>query len=159
VGEYKQTTHATRRHLPHLERAGATYFVTFTTIERRELSPAARTIILDCCVHDHGVTYFLRTICIMPDHVHMAFKAYDEWRLADITRRIKSVSARLINKLAGSRGSVWQNESFDRIARSGEDLRKKCEYICANPVRAGLVSSVEGWPWIWRSWVEGGEPE
>jgi hypothetical protein len=52
-------------------------------------------------------------------------------------------------------GPLWQDESFDRVLRSDEDVRKKADYICANPVRAGLVSSEDQYPWIWREWVEG----
>jgi hypothetical protein len=63
--------------------------------------------------------------------------------------RIKSVSAHEIGR------QVWQREYFDRVMRSDEDVRKKCEYICQNPVRARLVRSVEEYRWIWRSWVEG----
>jgi putative transposase len=53
------------------------------------------------------------------------------------------------------RDHVWQREYFDRILRSAEDIRTKAEYICENPVRAGLVERVDDYPWIWREWVEG----
>ncbi|HEV8659698.1 MAG TPA: transposase [Thermoanaerobaculia bacterium] len=138
---------------------GATYFVTFSTILRRELTSQSRDIALSCCVHDHRLTFFLNAVCVMPDHVHMAFTPYEQWRLPQIMRRVKGVSSRLINQADGVRGHLWQDESFDRIMRSHENVRKKCEYICANPVRAGLASSPDGYRWIWRSWVEGGEEE
>ncbi|MFW6189717.1 MAG: hypothetical protein ACOC7T_04710 [Planctomycetota bacterium] len=41
---------------------------------------------------------------------------------------------------------------------SYECIREKVEYICRNPVRAGLVDSPEEYPWLWRTWVEGGRP-
>jgi hypothetical protein len=50
---------------------------------------------------------------------------------------------------------LWQDESFDRIVRSEENLRKKGEYLCSNPVRAGLAADVGAYRWIWRDWVEG----
>jgi putative transposase len=80
-------TFATRRHLPHLGRTGATYFVTFSTIERLMLTPAARDVTLDCCIHDHNRTYFLHCVVIMPDHVHMLLTPHDQWTLPDSPTR------------------------------------------------------------------------
>jgi hypothetical protein len=50
-------------------------------------------------------------------------------------------------------GRVWQRESFDRILRSGDDLRAKAEYIANNPVRKGFVRTSAEWRWLWN-----GEP-
>ena len=69
-------------------------------------------------------------------------------------RRIKGVSARQINQLFGRRGSLWQDESFDRVLRSDEDVYKKGEYIAQNPVRAGLAQTPEDYKWLWRQWVD-----
>jgi len=51
--------------------------------------------------------------------------------------------------------SIWQHESFDHELRRDESLRQKAEYVCANPLRRGLVKTGEEYPWIWREWVEG----
>jgi len=90
----------------------------------------------------------------MPDHVHIIFTPY-EATLATIMRRVKGVSSRLINQATSTTGRVWQAESFDRIVRSSEDLMKKVQYVCENPVRAGLVAHIDEYRWIWRSWIEG----
>ena len=117
-------TYATRRHLPHLEKAGRTYFITFSTRGRVILPPAARDIALQCCVHDHELTNWLHCAVIMPDHVHMIFTPFDEWPLRKIMKRVKGVSSYNINTRLGRRGTVWEEESFDRILRSDEDIRK-----------------------------------
>jgi len=91
----------------------------------------------------------------MPDHVHFIFTAYENYNLAMIMDRVKSVSAHAIAKSRGRRGSVWQREYFDRIVRASEDLRKKCEYVCENPIRAGLPP---GYRWIWRQWIDDTPP-
>jgi REP element-mobilizing transposase RayT len=148
-------TFATRRHLPHFVKRDRTLFVTFSTLDRRVLSPDARTIALECCVHDHERTYWLHTAIVMPDHVHMLFTPFEEWGLPRIMKRVKGNSARLINKAAGQRGVVWQGESFDRVLRSDEDVTKKGEYIAANPVRAGLVTDPRDYPWLWQQWRTG----
>jgi hypothetical protein len=61
---------------------------------------------------------------------------------------IKGVSARRINQRLGRKGSLWQDESFDRIMRAGEFEFKK-NYIMANPVDAGLCKKPEEYPWLW----------
>jgi len=142
-------TVAWRCNLPHLQRRGTTYSVTFCTLNRRVLSESERTIAIETCVRGHRERYWLHAICVMPDHVHLVFTLYEEFSLPRMMQQVKSVAAHHI----GHR--VWQREYFDRIMRSDEDVRRKCEYICQNPVRAGLVSSVDDYRWIWRSWIEG----
>jgi len=149
-------TFAQRRHLPHLQKRGKTYFITFSCF-REVLMPDARTIALRCCVHDHRVTYWMHVAVVMPDHVHLVITPYEEWSLSKILKRVKGNSSRLINAALSRHGSLWQDESFDRIVRDSEDLQKKCEYIAQNPVRAGLCECVEDYEWLWREWVEGTE--
>jgi REP element-mobilizing transposase RayT len=148
-------TYATRGYLPHLEKNGKTYFVTFATWKRAPLQPEARSITLEVIVRDHRNAYWLHSAVVMPDHVHIVLTPYEEWRLPQVMQRIKSVSAHLVNRALRRHGVLWQDESFDRILRSEEDIRRKCEYVCENPVRAGLVDHVDEYQWIWREWVEG----
>ena len=91
----------------------------------------------------------------MPDHVHFIITPYQEWSLSDILRRVKGNSARLINLKVRQQGTLWQDESFDRIIRHSEDLQKKCEYVAENPVRAGLCAIADDYEWLWRDWIEG----
>jgi hypothetical protein len=44
---------------------------------------------------------------------------------------------------------VWEEESFDHVLRSDESLEDKREYIRQNPVRAGLVKTLEDYRWLW----------
>ncbi|HEX3109315.1 MAG TPA: transposase [Thermoanaerobaculia bacterium] len=141
-------TFAWRRNLQHLQKRGKTYFVTFCTLGREPLSPEHRDIALDVCVFGHLRQYWLHCVVIMPDHVHLIFTLYEQFMLSKAMQRIKSVSAHQIGH------PTWQREYFDRALRSDEDLQKKCEYVCANPVRAGLVETVDEYRWIWRWWQE-----
>jgi REP element-mobilizing transposase RayT len=98
----------------------------------------------------------------MLDHVHLLLTPLNQESgephpLSEIMRRMKGSSARRVNQASGSKGSVWQAEYFDRVLRSEESARSKAEYICQNPVRKGLATSPEEYPWIWREWVEGVE--
>jgi REP element-mobilizing transposase RayT len=144
-------THATRRHLPHLQKQGKTYFVTAVTIGREVLSDRARSIVMETCLRDHTVAFWLHVVAVMPEHAHLIFTPYDEWTLSKIMQRLKGSSAHFINKAQRRRGALWLNESFDHILRSDESLSKKVEYVRQNPVRRGLVARPEDYPWLWQS--------
>jgi REP element-mobilizing transposase RayT len=149
-----------RRNLPHIVTSLRPIFVTFDTYERWVLPPGARTIALRHALHDHGKKIFMDVALIMPDHVHLIFtllQGEDELpcSLAEVMKGIKGVSARRINQLLGRRKPVWQDESFDHMVRDSEWSLAKFEYVCNNPVAAGLVRCANEYPWVWRSWVEG----
>jgi REP element-mobilizing transposase RayT len=143
-----------RRRLPHYQRDDRPLFVTFRTQKMLQLSPEARTVTLQHCLHDHGKTIELYAVVIMPDHVHLLFTALrdrDGWTFAlpEILRAIKGASARGINRLTGRAGPVWQDESFDHVLRGDESLRETVDYIRQNPVRKGLVETPENYRWLW----------
>ena len=90
----------------------------------------------------------------MPDHVHMIFEPLRNpegyvFTLAEILNPIKGASAHGINKLLGRIGKVWQDESFDHVLRSDEQLAAKIGYVRANPVRRGLVTQSSDYRWLW----------
>ncbi len=143
------------RRLPHFEKGGSTYFVTFRAL--RDLAPAERQIVLDACRHWHGERMTLHLAVVMPDHVHMLITPMERggglwYELGELMHSIKSFSAHQINKSAGAAGAVWQNEHFDRIVRDGDEFHEKWDYICNNPVKTKLVGWPEEYPFLW--WPE-----
>jgi REP element-mobilizing transposase RayT len=44
-------------------------------------------------------------------------------------------------------GSLWQREFWDHQLRRGDSYEEKWEYVRNNPVRAGLASRSEDWPY------------
>jgi REP element-mobilizing transposase RayT len=141
----------TRRHLPHIENAGKTYMVTFATKGRFELALAARDIVLETVLHDHRLVYWLHAAVVMPEHVHFIATPLEQWRIAQALQRVKSVSAHRVNRLLNRHGSLWDQETYDRVVRAGENVRRACDYVIENPARRGLGA----YRWIWREWVEG----
>jgi REP element-mobilizing transposase RayT len=149
-----------RRNLPHIQLEDKTIFVTFTTYKRWKLPEFVRDVVLKHCLHDHGKKLIVHGIVVMPDHVHMVVSPLrdtqgDIFGLAEIMQGIKGASAHSINKLLDRKSRVWQDESFDHVLRSDEKIHSKVIYICENPIRKGLVSSIDDYPWLWREWVEG----
>ena len=146
-------TFAYRGRLPHLVNQGKTYFVTFCARRGLELPPKAREITLGCCIHDHQALCWVDCCVVMPDHVHLLVTPHQDVLLSRLMERIKGASVHRINRLLGRSGRLWQRESFDHILRSDEKLENVRDYICTNPVRAGLATTPDEYPWLWRSWV------
>jgi REP element-mobilizing transposase RayT len=147
-------TYQYRRRLPHFQKFDRPLFVTFCKLTRELFPGRARDLVLEHCLYENGKRVDLHAVVIMPDHVHLLFtplRAEDGWPypLPKILKMIKGTSARDINKLLGSCGPVWQDESFDHVLRSQESLKEKIDYIQMNPVRAGLVQVREGYKWLW----------
>jgi len=64
----------------------------------------------------------------------------------------KSWTSRGINALGRPRSApaattLWQREFFDHVLRSCESYAEKWNYVRDNPVRDGLVSSADDWPY------------
>ncbi len=149
----------TKHHLPHFERPWSIYAITISTRKRRQLSPEARTIVLNALHHFHDQRYELYAACLMPDHAHLLLQPWPKefdvndnpvfWSVAELMQSIKSFTAHEINKLQKTTGPVWEKESFDRLIRSESDLYEKFEYICRNPWDAGVAQQNEDYPWLW----------
>ncbi len=150
-----------KRRLPHFERPWGKYMVTFSTLQKRQLTSTERDIVLRSVLYAHEHRqYQLFAACVMPDHVHLLFepqiKEQDKegkpifWPLGDILHGIKSTTAHRINKAANVTGvHVWEEGSFDRLMRSDADLEEKFHYICRNPWDNGVVSLTENYSWLW----------
>src|SRR6266702_1812260 len=149
----------TKRHLPHFDRPWAVYAITISTRRHKQLSPAARTIVLNALRHFHDKRYELYAVCVMPDHAHLLLQPWpkefdaDEnpvfWPIAELMQSVKSFIALEINKLHKTTGPVWEKESFDRVIRSESDLQEKFHYICRNPWDVGVAQQNEDYPWLW----------
>lgn len=135
-----------RRNLPHLGIPGATYFITFRS--KTELSPAARNIVFATICACNQTSIDLDAAVVMPDHAHLIFRLIKPYELSQVLQRIKGRSARLINQLLKSEGSVWSDESFDHIIRHAAELEEKLEYVRQNPVKRVLVDRPEGYKWL-----------
>jgi putative transposase len=151
----------TRRHLPHWQLGGKTYFVTFRTAST-QLSTIEREAVLARIQAGRGRYFTHHVSVVMPDHVHMLLTPTQEsagnyFDLQRILRGIKGSSARDINRLRGSSGSVWQEESYDRIMRDHQEFTDTFDYICLNPVRKGLAQVPREYPFILLpvEWHEG----
>jgi putative transposase len=91
-------------------------------------------------------SYDLQAWAIMPNHVHAVWEPHIP--MPDIMRWLKGRTSRIANRILRRSGQVfWQDESYDHWIRSAGELDEVIEYVESNPVKAGLVSAAEQWPW------------
>ena len=123
-----------KRNLPHIEKDGASYFVTFRTRGGFVIPGEARSVVFEHCLYENKRTVHMHAFVVMPNHVHLLFTPLintegEPYPLAQIMNPIKGSSSHSVNKLLKRRGFLWEPESFDRIIRSDGDFEAKMIYI------------------------------
>src|ERR1039457_6828064 len=87
----------------------------------------------------------------MPNHVHLLI--LPKVAVPEITRWLKGSTARRANQLLMRTGlPFWQHESYDHWVRNTKEFDRIIGYIEDTPVSAGLVGSLELWPWSSAAW-------
>ena len=84
--------------------------------------------------------------CIMPDHIHVLATPAGGANLSSVLGSYESY----VTKTAwgfGVIGKLFQRSYYDIIVRSSRGARAVVAYILNNPVRAGLVTRWQDWPW------------
>jgi putative transposase len=133
-----------KKSLPKLEIKGGIYFITFNTYERLELNDKAKKLVLDCCLFFHEKRYYLYTVVIMSDHVHLLIKPFPKseeeyWKLGSILHSIKSYSAKQIPQVMKHIGKVWQDGRYDILMKDRQQFINTWEYIRQNPVKEKFI--------------------
>jgi len=126
--------------------------------------PAIADLVKESLMKRDEDWYELIAYCIMPNHVHILIdtsiqlgnkegKLWTEEELEDkyiqldkIMKQIKGSSARYINLALNRKGTLWQKDSYDHYVRNEKEWLNILNYILDNPVKAGLVSKWEDWP-------------
>jgi putative transposase len=131
-------------HTTHFHgRFGATFFVTVCCEPRRVnqlCHNATAQVLFETARRYHDVQrWYLKLLLLMPDHLHMLIGISGDSELSKLIRDFKRVTARMakIN---------WQRNFFDHRIRHDESEDEKAAYIRANPIREGLITEGENWP-------------
>ncbi|MCC6575321.1 MAG: transposase [Planctomycetes bacterium] len=113
----------------------------------------------------HRIRFFVLSCCVMPDHFHAIIRPYEKskgvwWPLGPLVKGIKGASARAINLRRGAKGSLWQDECFDRMIRNIDEFGETWDYIKLNPARAGLTDDKGRYDGLWiNSYRDGFVPK
>jgi putative transposase len=84
--------------------------------------------------------------CLMPNHVHLILVPADGEGLAHAVGETHRCYTNFINNRRGATGHLFQAR-FASVVMDDAHLINAARYVSLNPVRAGLVSRPEDWPW------------
>ena len=104
-------------------------------------------MVQDSLLKFDGSRYHLFSWVVMPNHVHSLITRFEDYELSDILHSLKSFTAHEANKILHRDGQFWIEDYFDRYIRSEEHFERTVKYIENNPVKAGLCSRPEDWPY------------
>lgn len=128
---------------------GQIYHIRIATWQRQPILaswPTGR-----CVVHAlRAVEPFAATLCfvVMPDHLHWLMQL-DTGDLAIAVKRLKAQTTRNLRPLLPQpEQPIWQSSYYERALRREDDIQAVARYIVANPLRAGLVTSIRDYP-LW----------
>ncbi|MEI8207013.1 MAG: transposase [Kiritimatiellales bacterium] len=79
---------------------------------------------------------------IIPEHIHFFVRLAPQYKLGATVGFLKKTLSVALKK-NGSSPPHWQPGFFDHMVRSAAGYSEKWEYVCQNPVRAGLVKSAD----------------
>jgi putative transposase len=121
------------------------YFVTFNTHRRRKLlaNASVQNQLIRFAKKAQSRGIGIGRCVIMPDHIHLFVRGSLDFSLRQWIRMMK----RAISSVILAAPPHWQQGFFDHLIRHSESYAEKWEYVRQNPVRAGLVTRSEEWPW------------
>jgi putative transposase len=126
-----------------------TYFVTLCVTERSDVLATDHKFDSIKAVTAQISRWNVLAGVVVPDHIHFVVTPAEDRGLSisDFSTAFK----RLLRKALSEQGWQRQRGCFDRVLRSDENFHNKWLYMAQNPVRAGLVSKVEDWPYYFGS--------
>lgn len=93
-----------------------------------------RQIVVQALEYFHGQRIWCGDYVVMPNHVHILIQPFPGMRLEEWLYSVKKFTGRRIDlELKEEKNSVWQKESYDRIVRNSNELRRMRKYIADNP--------------------------
>jgi len=124
------------------------HFITFSCYHRQQkLGSANARNVFEQSLEQVRSDYAW-SICgyvVMPEHVHMLV---NEPEIKNLALAIQSLKQSVARTLALRQSEpFWQARYYDFNVWSEEKRIEKLKYIHRNPVRRGLVSKSEDWPW------------
>ncbi len=89
--------------------------------------------------------------CFMPDHLHLLVEGTrDEADCLRFVTRAKQYTGYHHARAFGGR-RLWQRYSYERVLRHDDDVRTIARYVVSNPIRAGLATRLEDYPFVGSS--------
>ncbi len=133
----------------HRTQAGATYFVTTDTWQRRAVyhNPTAAQIVEEklFSYRDKGF-YLVHRYVVMPEHVHVILTPSETRTLEKAMQLIKGGTSHEIGGQLHARFPVWHAGFTEHQIRDRADYDAHVRYIDTNPAKARLAGTPEEYP-------------
>jgi len=104
---------------------------------------------LACTAFQHAIEkadrWMTLSAVLMPDHFHALVAPKNR----SLSIGLYSAAIKRWTRQELKADWKWQKGCFDRLLRNNETAQAKWAYLRENPVRAGLVSHWEKWPYSW----------
>jgi putative transposase len=141
----KRPVRKTLDHSAHFHgRFRATYFVTICCQHRgvnQLCTDRVANGLFETARRYHAAQrWYVKLLLLMPDHLHMLIAVPGDAQLSNLIRDFKRIATRFVK-------IDWQRNFFDHRLRHDGSENEKVAYIRANPVRAGLITQGEEWPY------------
>jgi putative transposase len=142
---------------PHWNSEAGTYFITASTFHR---TPVFNTPELLSLLQDHLLSsvassgWKMQAWVVLQNHYHLLASSADEQNpcLGSWLKDLHRASAIAVNQLTKNTGRrVWMNYRETKITHQTSFLARM-NYIHQNPVRHGIVSTPDAYPWSSYRW-------
>ena len=136
------------KNLVRYQQCGVFHFLTFSCYQRQPFLAAAGAY----SVFEHALEsvrqryeLVIAGYVLMPEHVHLLVGEPVNYPLAVAIQVLKQKTSRKLKPR--DRAQFWQRRYYDFSVWTAEKTREKLRYMHRNPVKRGLVSKPEDWPW------------
>ena len=159
------------RHMPKYRRwfvPGGTYFFTANLLRRDSRLLIDHIDALRAAYAEAAKRQPFETlaICVLPNHLHCIWTLpkgdsdfSGRWRRikTGFTRRLPRSLDLALGRRPGERG-VWQRRFWEHVITEVDDLAGHIAYVHGNPVKHGLVTEMDDWPFSsWHRWKKESE--
>ena len=120
-----------------------TYFVTFSTWQRRRLFVVenyARLFLETMYRYRREGRFQLHAFIVMPEHVHVLLTPASNVTIEHAVQLIKGGYSHALGDILGRKREIWQPGFTDHRIRDDRDFSNHRNYIHQNPVERGLVN-------------------
>jgi len=127
-----------------------TFFVSTSTAQRRPILQTHRmaTLLIDVIrSYTLAEKFKVHEFVVMRNHVHLLITIDGAMTIEKAMQLIKGGFSFRGKKELGFRGEIWQRGFSDVRVTDEESFREHQQYIFDNPVKAGMVSSPEQYPY------------
>jgi len=112
-------------------------------------------LLRNALTHYQTTRCFFSCLTVMPNHAHAIMNPQNGVPLEQTLKLIKGYVSRVINRKNQTAGSLWEQESYDRIIRDSQHLDKVIQYIGRNGTLPRLQAN-QYIRWMDPSWQAAG---